>query len=127
MALSFAAFVDGDRYLVKRVGSVCLHFCKDTRSQDAAFSTQCEQGPPSLGLVNRKWGEAASHKSQAGNDFVVFRWAPSSRLTVTGVADQPPFPGSHFTSHQVESLSGLGLHALSSPFPSPGSHEPPRL
>lgn len=69
MALSFAAFVDGDRYLVKRVGSVCLHFCKDTRSQDAAFSTQCEQGPPSLGLVNRKWGEAASHKSQAGNDF----------------------------------------------------------
>lgn len=91
MALPFTAFVDGDKYLVKRVGSVCLHFCKDTRSQDAAFSTQCEQGPPSLGLVNRKWGEAASHKSQAGNDKV-FHWAHSSRLTVGRCGRPATFP-----------------------------------
>lgn len=38
------------------------------------------RGHPASGLVNRKWGETASHKSQAGNDEAV-SWAHGSQLT----------------------------------------------
>lgn len=47
------------RYSVKRVGSVCLHSCKDGRSQDAAFSAHCEQGPPSLRFSEQEVGRSS--------------------------------------------------------------------
>jgi hypothetical protein len=50
------------------------------------------RGHPASGLVNRKWGEAVTHKSQAGNDRVVVSWAHSNRLTVDRCGGPATFP-----------------------------------
>lgn len=78
------------------------------------------RGHPASGLVNRKWGEAASHKSQAGNDRAV-SWAHGSQLTVDrcGTSATFPRPTLHISpSAEPRSLaSGSGQHALSSCLP----------
>lgn len=107
--------------------ALSLYSCTDAWSQDAAFSTHCEhRGHPASALVNRKWGEAASHKSQAGNDRVV-SWAHGSQLPVDrcGSAATFPRPTLHSSpSGEPQSLaSGSGQHALSSCLPAAMSHE----
>ena len=54
------------------------------------------RGHPAWGLVNRKWGEAASHKSQAGNSC---KLGLRHQLAVGRCGGSATFPRPALTSH----------------------------
>lgn len=84
---SLAAVVDGEE--MPAFGAF-LHTYKYGRTQDILPSPpSVSRGHPASGLVNRKWGEAASYKSQAGNTKAGLN---RSKSAVDGCGSSATFP-----------------------------------